>query len=78
MTVSEHYTDDLIRATNDPILEIRNASVSFDMDRGESRVLDDVSIDIEREEVLGIVGESGSGNQCSPPRCSMPSWNPVG
>ncbi|AHG01638.1 peptide ABC transporter ATPase (plasmid) [Halostagnicola larsenii XH-48] len=31
------------------------------MDRGQSRVLDDVDIDIERNEVLGIVGESGSG-----------------
>lgn len=61
MTVHNQYTDDLIRTTGDPILEVRNASVTFDMDRGESRVLDDVSIDIEREEVLGIVGESGSG-----------------
>lgn len=45
----------------DAILEVRNASVSFDMERGESKVLDDVSIDIRREEILGIVGESGSG-----------------
>ncbi|WP_254280797.1 ABC transporter ATP-binding protein [Haloarcula marina] len=45
----------------DPIIEVRDARVSFDMDRGESRVLDDVSIDIERGEVLGVVGESGSG-----------------
>ena len=61
MTVNQHYTDDLIRTDGDSILEVRNASVTFDMDRGESRVLDDVSIDIEREEILGIVGESGSG-----------------
>ncbi|WP_114577509.1 ABC transporter ATP-binding protein [Saliphagus sp. LR7] len=45
----------------DPILEIRDAEVVFEMDRGVSRVLDNVSIDIERGEVLGIVGESGSG-----------------
>ena len=45
----------------DVILEVRNASVSFDMDRGQSRVLNDVSIDIRREEILGVVGESGSG-----------------
>ncbi|ELZ15427.1 peptide ABC transporter ATPase [Haloterrigena salina JCM 13891] len=45
----------------DSILEIRNASVTFDMDRGESRVLDDVDLDIERNEILGVVGESGSG-----------------
>jgi len=61
MTVSEQYTGDLIRSTGDPILEVRNASVTFDMERGESRVLDKVSMDIEREEIIGIVGESGSG-----------------
>lgn len=49
------------RTAGDSVLEVRNASVSFDMNRGTSRVLDDVSIDIERDEILGIVGESGSG-----------------
>jgi len=53
-------TDIAARAT-DPVLEVRDASVTFGMDRGESRVLDDVSIDIERNEILGVVGESGSG-----------------
>ena len=47
--------------TDDPVLEIRNATVRFEMDRGESRVLDNVSFDIDRHEILGIVGESGSG-----------------
>jgi len=46
---------------SDPILEVEDATVTFDMDRGTSRVLDSVSIDIQREEVFGIVGESGSG-----------------
>jgi peptide/nickel transport system ATP-binding protein len=31
------------------------------MDRGEARVLNDISIDVERNEILGVVGESGSG-----------------
>ncbi|MFB6152288.1 MAG: ABC transporter ATP-binding protein [Haloarculaceae archaeon] len=48
-------------SVTDPIIEVRNASVTFDMERGESRVMDDVSIDIERNEILGVVGESGSG-----------------
>jgi len=43
------------------ILEIRDTSVTFDMARGETRVLDSVSLDIERGEVIGVVGESGSG-----------------
>jgi peptide/nickel transport system ATP-binding protein len=46
---------------DDPIMEIRDASVTFDMDRGKSGVLDQVTLDIERDEILGIVGESGSG-----------------
>ena len=46
-------------ATDDPIIRMRNASVTYD--HGESYVLDDVSLDVERNEILGIVGESGSG-----------------
>lgn len=49
------------RNTNDAILEVRDAQVAFEMDRGRSQVLNNVSIDIEREEILGVVGESGSG-----------------
>jgi peptide/nickel transport system ATP-binding protein len=48
-------------SVRDPIFEVRNTSVSFDMERGESRVLDEVNIEVNRGEVLGIVGESGSG-----------------
>ena len=46
---------------SDPVFEVRDLSVYFDMDRGQSRVIDEVSIDIDREEIIGIVGESGSG-----------------
>jgi len=45
--------------TDDPIVEIRNISVTYD--EGTTYVLDDVSMDIERREILGVVGESGSG-----------------
>ncbi|GCF15881.1 hypothetical protein Harman_38160 [Haloarcula mannanilytica] len=60
MTISES-TYDRGLTQEDPILEIRNTSVTFSMDRGESRVLDDVSLDIQRNEIFGVVGESGSG-----------------
>ncbi|WP_435361685.1 ABC transporter ATP-binding protein [Haloarchaeobius sp. DFWS5] len=45
----------------DVIIEMNDVTVKFDMDRGESRVLDEVSMEIYREEILGVVGESGSG-----------------
>jgi oligopeptide/dipeptide ABC transporter ATP-binding protein len=60
MTVSETDYERTV-AHSDPILQMRDTTVSFDMERGESRVLDDVDMDIERNEVLGVVGESGSG-----------------
>ena len=46
---------------NEPIIEARELDVTFGMDRGQSRVLKDVSIDVFRGETLGVVGESGSG-----------------
>ena len=59
---SETYHRPGDRATaRDTVLEVRDASVSFDMDRGESRVLDSVDLDIQSEEIIGVVGESGSG-----------------
>lgn len=47
--------------TDDPIMEVRDVSVDFGMARGVAGVLNDVSVDIYRNEILGIVGESGSG-----------------
>lgn len=45
----------------DPILEIRNLSVDFDLHGKKLRACDDVSLTVERGEILGIIGESGSG-----------------
>lgn len=61
MSVETPTTVDREANTDNVILEVRDARITFDMERGESRVLDDVSIDIRRDEVLGVVGESGSG-----------------
>ncbi|WP_435320893.1 ABC transporter ATP-binding protein [Haloarchaeobius sp. TZWSO28] len=60
MSVHKSQTVDM-GEVEDPIIEARNVSVRFDMDRGESRVLDSVDLAIERGEVIGVVGESGSG-----------------
>lgn len=43
------------------IFEVEDITVEFEMDRGTSRVVDDGSLEIKRDEIIGIVGESGSG-----------------
>lgn len=42
-------------------MEVKNARVTYDVSRGRSRVLDDVDLEIERGETMGIIGESGCG-----------------
>jgi oligopeptide/dipeptide ABC transporter ATP-binding protein len=49
------------RPGDDLIVEGRDITVSFDMERGASRVVDGVDLDLHRNEILGVVGESGSG-----------------
>src|SRR5881296_667163 len=52
-----------------PLLEIRNLTKIFPLGesifgggaKGEVRAVDDVSLDIQSGETLGLVGESGSG-----------------
>jgi peptide/nickel transport system ATP-binding protein len=45
----------------DAVLSVRNLKVDFATRRGLLHAIDDVSFDIERGEVLGVVGESGAG-----------------
>lgn len=47
--------------SSETIFEVEDITVEFGMDRGTSRVVDNVSMEIERNEIIGIVGESGSG-----------------
>jgi len=44
-----------------PLLEVRNLSVEFPLRREVLTVVDGVSFNVERGEILGIVGESGAG-----------------
>ena len=44
-----------------PLLSVRRLRVEFPSRRGTLLALDDVSFDIARGEVLGVVGESGAG-----------------
>jgi oligopeptide/dipeptide ABC transporter ATP-binding protein len=42
-------------------LEIRNLSIAFSTPRGHARVVDNVSLSIGASEIVGVIGESGSG-----------------
>ncbi len=46
---------------SDPVVDIRNLTVSFHTRRGDISVVDRLSLSIERGRVLGVVGESGCG-----------------
>ena len=62
MTTTESTLQSRRRSTNrDPIMTLRDVTVTFDMPRGTATVLDSVDMTIERGSVLGVVGESGSG-----------------
>ena len=46
---------------NDPILEIKDLSVAFEVDEGEVQALDGVNLEVSQGQTLGVVGESGCG-----------------
>ena len=46
-----------------PVLSVRNLEVEFLTRRSTLRAINGVSFDIAKGEVLGVVGESGAGNQ---------------
>ncbi|MCB1408822.1 peptide/nickel transport system ATP-binding protein/oligopeptide transport system ATP-binding protein [Defluviimonas denitrificans] len=48
-------------AETDIILSVQGLTTEFSGDRGDVRVLDDVSFDVGRGRIVGVVGESGSG-----------------
>ncbi|MFC7196344.1 ABC transporter ATP-binding protein [Halosimplex aquaticum] len=49
------------RTADDVVIELRDASVEYRMDRGTSRVLNEVDFEVRRDEIVGVIGESGSG-----------------
>jgi peptide/nickel transport system ATP-binding protein len=53
--------DPAIAGSGSALLEVSGLSCDFPVPDGWRRVLDDVSLTVERSRTLGIVGESGSG-----------------
>src|SRR5437588_3058734 len=47
--------------TSNPLLEIKNMSVDYYAANGTVHALTEVSITLERGQILGLAGESGSG-----------------
>ncbi|HTK89958.1 MAG TPA: ABC transporter ATP-binding protein [Verrucomicrobiae bacterium] len=45
----------------DPVLDVRGLTVEFSTEGGVLRAVDDVSFEIGRGEIVGLVGESGAG-----------------
>ena len=43
------------------LLEVKNLSVCFNTNNGQSTAVDNISFGVAGGEILGIVGESGSG-----------------
>jgi len=50
---------------NEKILDVRNLKVYFDTEAGVVKALEDVSYTVYKGEVLGLVGETGSGKSIS-------------
>ena len=49
------------RSTRGPVLEARDLRVWYGTDRGPVKAVDGVSFELQRGEILGLVGESGCG-----------------
>jgi oligopeptide/dipeptide ABC transporter ATP-binding protein len=58
-----------ISADGDPLLEIRDLTVTFPMRRGGLRAVDAVSLSIAKGTTLGLVGESGCGKTMTALAC---------
>jgi len=47
--------------SSDPVLDVKGLTVEFSTEDGILRAVDNVSFQIQRGEIVGLVGESGAG-----------------
>ncbi|RLC29651.1 MAG: ABC transporter ATP-binding protein, partial [Deltaproteobacteria bacterium] len=45
----------------EPVLQVKNLNVAFNIPRGRIKILEDVSFDLFPREILALVGETGAG-----------------
>ncbi len=58
---SRHDRKGRLAVNAQPLLEVRNLRAYIGTPRGTVRAVDDVSLNLDSGQALGIVGESGSG-----------------
>src|SRR5437762_3096241 len=51
----------VITGPDGPLLQVRDLNVSFRSQSGSTEVLREISFDLQRGEIVGLLGESGSG-----------------
>ena len=64
-----------------PLLEVSDLTIGFPIHHGYALAADRVEFRVAAGETLGIVGESGSGQECLPSgltRCRARPWQGVG
>lgn len=55
----------MIDVKSDTILSVKDLKIHFDTEEGEVKAIENVSYELKTNEVLGIVGETGSGKSVS-------------
>lgn len=58
---TRQISDSLAGLTSEPILQVQDLNVSFNIPRGKAMILEGVNFDLYSKEILALVGETGSG-----------------
>jgi len=54
-------SDQSVEVTDEPVLQVHDLNVAFNIPRGQAKILEGVSFDLFPKEILALVGETGSG-----------------